>query len=162
MNVLRITAFISAACLTAYLGYKFVTADPPGYCRAQDRYIGDEEFLKATIAITNRNMEEPTRYPDGKIVKNKEVAPMYKNRDFDPKNPNCCVVLRSRTHSDFNRVFGLQEIEVVLNSRTSTESVMAGDHKQRFRWDVCGNLWDSDIGLPNTAYRVISTKNIGE
>jgi hypothetical protein len=45
MNILKITAQISAACLAAYLGYKYVTADPPGYCPEQKRVLSDEEFI---------------------------------------------------------------------------------------------------------------------
>ena len=162
MRCLIITALLSIASLSAYLSYRYVTS-PPGYCREQDRYIRDEEFVRATIAITYRDMElENKLYAEGTIAKRKDSASMYKNWDFDPRNPNCCAVLREGTRSAFNRIFGLQEIEVLLNPRTNTLPVDAGDHQLRFRWDVCGMLRDSAIGLPDTQYRVVTTKNLGD
>jgi hypothetical protein len=90
MNILKISALTSAICLVVYLGYKYVTADPPGYCRAQQRYITDEEFLRATVAIIERDMNtETVNYPDGKrqMRKNYENGP-YKDWDFDSQKPN--------------------------------------------------------------------------
>ena len=159
MSTQKVTALLGIACLSAYLGYRYVTS-PPGYCRDQDRYISDAEFLRATIAITYRDMNNEAVYPDGKRAKHKDAAALYKNWDFDASKPNCCLVRREETHSALNRIFGLQEIEVLLNPRTSTLPVDLGDHQVRFRWNVCGTLIDG-IGLPNTQYRVITTKNIG-
>jgi hypothetical protein len=157
----KITTLIGIVCLFAYLGYKYVTADPPGYCRAQQRYITDEEFLGATVTIFQRYMNEEWVYPDGRRVKRKDYPGWHKTVDFDPNNPNCCLVLRDETHSVFKRTFGLQEVDVWLNSRTSTLPVTPSDRQIRFYFDVCGNLIDSDIGLPDTAYPVITTTNIG-
>ncbi|PPK76526.1 hypothetical protein B0F87_103133 [Methylobacter tundripaludum] len=159
MNILKITALASAACLSAYLGYKYVTADPPGYCRAQQRYIIDEEFLRVTVAIFERYMNEEWVYPNGRRMKRKDYPGWYKTVDFDPKNPNCCLVRREETHSVFNRMFGLQEVDVWLNSRTSTLPVTPTDEPNRFYFDVCGDLKESDIGLPDTAHPVITTTN---
>jgi hypothetical protein len=161
-NTFKITALIGIVCLATYLGYKFVTADPPGYCRAQDRYITDEEFLKATIAIFDRDMNQEYVSTDGRRIKWKDSSEWHRKIDFDARNPNCCIVRREETHSVFNRMFGLQDVDVWLNSRTSTLPILLGDNHVRFHFDVCGYLWDSEIGLPNTAYPVITTKNIGQ
>jgi len=162
-TLLKALGTISAICLLGYFSYKLLSMDPAGYCRAQDRYITDEEFLKATIAIYDRNGDRDVMAPGGKIVgKLKDHRNLYKNADFDRSNPNCCLVMREETHFIFNRLFGLQDVVVALNSRTGTSDVELGDNQIRFFYDVCGRLWDSYIGAPNSAFRDVTTRNIGD
>src|SRR3990167_1087337 len=62
-----------AFCLAAFLGYKYITADSPGYCAAQDRYISDAEFIRTTEALFAWGIEDQlqiqmrwaTENPDG-------------------------------------------------------------------------------------------------
>jgi hypothetical protein len=150
MTIRKITVLISAVCLYAYigsyLGYKFVTAGPPGYCRAQQRYITDEEFLKVTVAMFERYRNEEWVNPDRKRVRREDSSDWQRKVDFDPTNPNCCFVDRDETHSVLDRMFGWQEVVVWLNLRTSTLPVVPTDEPIRSYFDVCGNLKHSDIG----------------
>lgn len=161
MTIRKTIALVSAASVAAYLGYKYVTADPPGYCRAQQRHITDEEFIRTAVAITERDMNTETDgYPEGKTQKRKNYSNgWYKNWDFDSKNPNCCLVLREDTQRIFYRMFDLQDVEVWLNPKTTTYPVKRGDYQLRFFFNVCGTLIDSDIGLPDTTYPIITTTN---
>jgi hypothetical protein len=81
-----------AVLLGSGLAFMYVTADPLGYCRAQQRYIPDEEFIKTTIALLEWDMNLPVTYPDGTKKTSKDVSSFYKGVNFDPKNPNsnCC------------------------------------------------------------------------
>jgi hypothetical protein len=156
-----IATFLGAVFVAAILSYRFVTS-PPGYCLAQGRHIKDDEFVKASIALTYRDMEriiEP--YPERKRIRNKDWTRIYKDWDFDPKNANCCYVYRDETYPIINRLLGLQKIQVWLNPKTSTHPVDAGDGQIRFRWDVCGTLIEG-IGIPNRANSTITTRNIND
>ena len=158
MNILKITALTGVVCLTAFLGYKYLTADPPGYCSAQQRYISDAEFIKTVGLLVERDMKSvSSTYPDGRKVSGKEKYVKWSEgwADLDPKDPKFSTVRREKTHSIFNRMFGLQDVDVWIGPELPNLGVLS------FHFDVCGNLWESDIGLPNTAYRVITTTNIG-
>ena len=156
MSFLKITALTGVVCLAAFLGYKYVTADPPGYCGAQQRYISDAEFIKAVGLLVERDMKiVSTTYPDGRKVSGKEKYVQWDKEwnGLNPRDPKFSTVRREKTHSIFNRMFGQQDIDVLIGPESGGTL--------SFHFDVCGNLWESDIGLPNTAYRVITTTNIG-
>lgn len=160
MKIWKAALLLGIVGLSGHLAYRHVSFTP-GYCREQKRYIGDAEYLMATIAITYRDMNtESTNYPSGEKRKRKDFAARYKNWDFDPKNPNCCEVKLMEPQSIDDRIFGRQEVWVFLNPRTHTRRGDVGDHRLIFRWDVCGNLI-SGIGLPSRRYPFITTKDIG-
>jgi hypothetical protein len=156
MTFLKTTALIGTVCLAAIFGYKYVTADPPGYCAAQGRYISDAEFIKAVGLLVERDMKSvSTTYPDGRKVSGKEKYVQWDKEwnGLNPRDPKFSTVERKRTHSIFNRILDLQRVDVRIGPESGGTL--------SFHFDVCGNLWESDIGLPNTAYRVITTTNIG-
>jgi hypothetical protein len=64
----------------------------------------------------------------------------YSGRNFDPKNPNWCRVIRTETFSIINRMFDWQEVAVELNNETSKRDVHGANLNDRFFFDVCGNL----------------------
>jgi len=150
---------IVAACSVTFLSYRYVTS-PPGYCKAQQRYISDAEFVQASIEVVNKDRERVYELPpDGRKVKHKDYSSMYKDWDFDPKNPNCCAVRREQTQSALNRIFDWQEVEVLLNPRTHTH--IMGAHVVPLRWDVCGNLiWG--FGIYADSDHPITTRNVTE
>jgi hypothetical protein len=137
------------------LAYMYVTADPPGYCRAQQRYIPDEEFIKTSAALLYWDMNRT--YPDG--TKRRDVMG-YENLDFDPTNPNCCSVGREISPSIFDRFFGFQEVEVRLNPKTSTRPVkVMGDGYIENKYSICGELLYSSTGHPTSGHTKVTTTN---
>jgi len=127
--------------MAVYLGYKYVAVDPPGYCRAQQRYIPDDEFI--TMAVKLRE-EEIARYGGLDVYENKlkrdKNNPNSAGRDFDTNNSNCCRVYRGEK---VERNCGWDyPICVKLNYRTSRESIDGGDIGRRYFFDGCGNIKD--------------------
>ena len=133
--------------LGSTLTYIHVTADPPGYCREQQRYISDEEFIKTSIALLDWDMNlVVTLYPEGTKKKNKDV-------DFDPNKRSGWRVSSTDFYGDnlqnfFRRLLGWQEVFVTWNTRRYTPPYTSGDSYTRFRYSVCGDLLDSSVGLP--------------
>lgn len=80
MSFLKITALTSAAFLAAFLGYKYLTADPPGYCAEQKRVIPDEEIF--------------ANYLDAKIKGGqlKLAVTEMTGREYLANHPDCCHV----------------------------------------------------------------------
>lgn len=86
-----------AFCLAAFLGYKYITADPPGYCAAQQRYISDAELIKKSLQIREAEIAAyggMDAYEKDFIRLNRH--PEEAGRDFDAKDPNCCKVYRGK------------------------------------------------------------------
>lgn len=162
---MKIRSWSLLLCVVAfgtYATFKVVTTDAPGYCRAQGRYIEDAEFVTATIAIVERDMEltDPAG-PGGKREKRKNTRSSYRDWDFDAESRNCCYVQRKDTFPIVWRMFGFQQVVVFINPKTHTLPVVGSDHQLLFFWDVCGKLMDSFIGLPDGRFPIITTKNIG-
>jgi len=155
-------SFVLAA-LTVLIGsgfaYMYITVDPPGHCAAKQKYISDEEFIRASVALLEWEMSRAVVYPDGTKKKRKDVLNVYKKMDFDPTKPNCCWVDRGHTHSIFRRILGWQEVLVRLNPKTSKGPVQyMGDSFIPLQYDVCGKLLDG-LGLPETGHEEITTAN---
>ena len=121
---------VIASGVALYLGYLAATATPAGYCAAQRRFIPDEEFIRTAIALRERDW----------AARGGREKFKYSGRDFDPKNPNCCRVIRTETFSIVNRMFDWQEVSVELNNETSTSDIDGPNLNDRFFFDVCGNL----------------------
>ena len=117
MSFLKVTALASAACLAAFLGYKYmITADPPGYCSAQQRYISDEEFIKLAVKLR----EDDIARHGGLSAYEKELIRQKNNpdnagRDFDINNPNCCRVFRGGKQVERNCGWGDYSPPLILS-----------------------------------------------
>jgi len=160
MTVLKIVALAGAACLAGFLGYKYLTADPPGYCSAQGRYISDAEFIKASEARLARGMKEkfeaqkrwmaenpggPFSKQHGYVNSTYESTQRWQaNIEANRKRPGFAKVDRDETHTIFRWLVGYQQLTVTLNANVnSLESSSQG-----YVFDVCGDRLDSLGHLP--------------
>lgn len=156
MTFLKTTALTSVAFLAAFLGYKYLTAEP-GYCSAQQRYITDAEFIKAVGILVEGDMKSIGKsYPDGRMVLGKEKYVQWQKEwdGLNPRDPKFSRVERERTHSIFNRIFDSQRVDVWIGPKSGGTLV--------FHFDVCGKLVDSDVGLPAASMDPITTTTLGE
>lgn len=146
--------------LIACYFYLYETVSPPGYCRAQQRYISDEEFIKVSVALLDWDMNRTViLYPESTETKRKDVSNLYKGIDFDSSNPNCCTVGRPQS-TILGRILDSQNIFVRLNPKTSGGQVdRMGDGFFELEYSVCGRLIDSTLGLPDTGHEEITTTN---
>lgn len=98
MNIQKIIVLTGLVCLTAFLGYRYVTADPPGYCSAQKRYITDAELIQSALQLREGEIAHyggMDAYEKDFISLNRH--PEEAGRDFDIKDPNCCKVYRGKS-----------------------------------------------------------------
>src|SRR5690606_17124558 len=120
--------------------------DPPGYCRVQDRYIPDDEFIRTVIPLVQGDIKR--RNPQ------KGDSSFYYNWDgYVPETDDysCCRVELQETYTAFSRMFSRQRIHVwVLPPHGEFGGV-------KFIFDECGALKDSDIGLPSSNSPAITT-----
>lgn len=134
-----------------------LSVDPPGYCRAQQRYITDEEFIRASAALLDWDMNRT--YSDGTKAKD---SGYYKNVDFDPNKRSGWRVGSTDFYGDnlqnfFRRLLGWQEVFVTWNTKHRVLPFTTGDDYVTFQYTVCGELLDSSTGLP--AHGRITTTN---
>src|SRR5262245_60587667 len=110
---LQIALLVCAlAGLASYLLYDVRTkepARPSGFCRAQQRYISDEEFTEIAVRARNLRIKGLTQYA---------------NRDFDVSSTNCCRVLRDEAVprvKEIKESYGISYpiVVVELNNETS-------------------------------------------
>lgn len=123
-----------------------VFVDPPGYCRAQQRNITDEEFIRASAALIDWELNRT--YSDGTKAKD---SGYYKNIDFDSNKRSGWKVNSTDFDGDnlqnfFRRLLGWQEVFVTWNTRHRVPPFTTGDDYDRFRYTVCGELLDSSMG----------------
>jgi len=98
----RINIF-TAFCVVVFVGllsYGYITSDPPGYCEAQNRYIPDEVFIKASESLLNEAISSDRqpwgRYPE--IVEGKKLSAMDRQRlEESMKQQNFKVIRDGRT-----------------------------------------------------------------
>lgn len=160
MNTLRNVAFVGIACLAVFLGYRYVTADPPGYCAAQDRYINDEEFIKTAEASLRWGMDEKLKM-QARWVSENPGRPQtehhgYANSTLDSfkrwqigidanrKRPGFAKVDRGETQTIFRWLFGYQQLSVTLNANVNSMDTSA----QTYVFNVCGDVLESRGHLP--------------
>ena len=141
-------------CLAVFLSYKYVTADPPGYCKAQNRYISDTEFANTVIVLVQADIKR--RKPQ------KGDSSFYE--DWDGYIPTIgdssdIEVRREATHSAINRMFGWQEVEVWISPPKKKGTWYSAP---AFYFDVCGTLLDSYIGMPYSYSDPVTTTSIGK
>jgi hypothetical protein len=152
MKFLRIAVIVG---LVALIGYKYFTADPPGYCAAQGRYISDEEFIKASEAMLSWRMQEKlerqkrwaAENPGGPFSKDFGYANSsiditrlgYEDIEANRKRPGFAKVDRGETRTIFRWIFGYQQLTVMLNANVNSERSDA----QEYVFDVCGHKKES-------------------
>lgn len=146
MSLSKVIFIVGMTSLAGFLGYKYITADPPGYCQAQGRYIPDDEFIRTVIPLVQEDIN--FRKPQ------KGDSSFYSDWDGyvpDTDDYACCRIERQDTYTAFNRMFGFQRIYVrVLPPLGKFGTVL-------FTFDVCGTLKDSYIGLPSSNLPAITT-----
>lgn len=148
------------AMLATLLGggfvYRYVTADPPGYCRAQQRYISDDEFIKTTIALVEWQKNSFVEHRDGSKKKLADTTQVFRtlegNRSGAGFKSGFITMDRSDTHTIYRWLYGYQQIQVVLNANS-------GDSWQRTYFDVCGKFIDSDFGGSYPGNEKLTTAN---
>lgn len=154
-RTLNFILLISALALTSYLSYKYFTAEPAGYCSAQKRYIPDTEFIRTANALYAWEMNIDRKLlPEGTISKKKDDdKEKYQRWERNRDQPGCCHVYRGGTQSTFNRMFGLQEVDVTLY--TDPEN---SERQLPFLFDVCGKVLPAEFGY-EPAMNDITTSN---
>ena len=134
--------FLAAIFVAVFYLNKALKQNPPGYCKAQERYISDEEFIKSVIPLVRADIAR--RKPQ------KGDSSFYADwNGYVPEidDINCCVVNRTKTESIANRIFGKQEISISMSPQFKDKS-MKNAGGVSFYFDVCRDLRDSDIHLP--------------
>ncbi len=136
-----------------------VLVEPPGYCRAQQRYITDEEFIRASVALLDwyMNLEVET-YPERKKGKAKDMLNIYNDIDFNPNKRSGWRVSSTDSYGEnlqnrFRRLLGWQEVYVTWHIKTHTTPRDIDTSNMGFRYSVCGELLDSSMGLRNRAIK---------
>ena len=120
-----LVTLIGYASLAAFIGYIYLTADSTSrFCWEHDRYIPDEEFIRAVIPSVKADIAR--RNPK------KGDSSFYANWGGyvpDLNDPNCCKAYRRPTeYSLIHRMFGLQDVIV---------SIGPNGTGIRFFFDVC-------------------------
>lgn len=167
MTFLKITALTSVTLSAAFFGYKYMTADPPGYCAAQDRYISDAEFIKTTEALFAWGMKAQLKTQMKWLAENPgqslSQSGGFANSSYESfqrwqagieKNRNRAgfiQVVREHTHTIPRWLLGYQQIQVVMNANS-------GDGQSPYTYDVCGSLLESGLHSPSA----ITTTNYPE
>lgn len=148
MSFLKIISLAGAACFAVVLGYKFVTAGPPGYCSAQRKFISDEEFVRASAKVIVWSDEQYERYleqqkinsPDtyekkyqGYVSQLMERPKAYQLRKQNQNNLGLYRVSRGGADLVFRWLFDYQRVRVTIGPLSLS-------------YDVCGTLLGS---IPN-------------
>lgn len=139
MTFLKTTALTGVVCIAAFLGYKFVTTDPPGYCESQKRVIPNEEIF--------------THYLDAKIKLGqlKLSASEITGRDYLENHPNCCRIDRSfkakfrqdgLIYALFTKVSGYAEVTYEMSDSAKKMDIGATRHTALLTVDSCGKTYE--------------------
>lgn len=153
MNFLKITALTGIVSLAAFLGYKYVMADPPGYCRAQQRYISDEEFIKASVILLEAAMKRNSlKWDSNPDSVNSGLKRVFERLEKNRNRPGFIQVVRNDTHTISRWLFGYQQVQVILNANS-------GDEHLRYFYNVCGQIRESDLAdAGSTTAGIINSK----
>lgn len=158
MGFLKIVLFTGAAFLTLFLGYKYLMDRPPGYCSAQQRFISDEEFIRASKKVIEWSDKEYERYlkqqrldsPDtynnkyqGYVSQLMERPDAYQQRKQNQENLGLYQVSRGGADMVVGWLFDYEQVRVTVGPL-------------RLTYDVCGTLLETKPnimrpGLLNTA-----------
>lgn len=152
MKYIHVLLFFSLIISIAF--YILLKNNAPGYCKAQERYISDEEFIGAAVSVVKIHAIA--------YEKKKSESSFFANwNGYVPSanDVNCCMTNRRGTHSFYRRIFDSQLIEVwvspTLKNKTGHWANVIG-----FKFDVCGVLIDSDLNVRSTDRKLITTKTL--
>lgn len=150
------TILLAAIGLVVAFAYLYLTIEPPGYCKAQQRNISDAEFVQTIIPLVRRDIaqEQPIKKGSGSFYAewNGYVPAL--------DDVTCCEVNREGTHTILNRLFGTQFILVLIAPPQQENRYRFLSRTVAFYFDVCGKLVDSDVGLRSTKGHPIFTNPI--
>lgn len=156
-TALKMTFLIIAICFLSLVVYRYDTSYPPGFCRKQQRYISDNELINVSITLIEAFKNQERK----KWATNMELYEQYikADRHFEQsrKQPGFVHVVRidaSSIAGTLKWMLSPQENLVILNANS-------GDGWIRFFYDACGELKDSDIGLPASKINTITIKTLG-
>ena len=125
--------------LLSIVVYLFLTADPPGYCGEQKRFLSDEEFIASAVKYeaTKRKM---------RIDGSDESV-----RNFHASHPDCCRVDRRDNRSLMDRILVTYTVEVRLIYEVNEETINKMNKKyiEKYYDDhiligACGRVYSSD------------------
>lgn len=158
MTFIKAARLFVVVCLAGFLGYKYVTADPPGYCAAQGRFISDEEFIRTSEALlawaTKEQLDTQTKWAAENPGQRLSSSFWYANSSHESyqrwqdgleknrKRPGFIRVVRDDTHTIFRWLWGYQQVQVILNANS-------GDEQMRYFYDVCGKVLDGTVVSPS-------------
>ncbi|MDP1862660.1 MAG: hypothetical protein Q8K52_01995 [Thiobacillus sp.] len=113
LRTLEIFSLIFVACcvvfLVTYLGYKYSVAAPPGYCGVQQRYISDEEFIKASVDLFEwKHAQNKLRWEASPNLYTSEIKWSNEILDQNRKQPGFIKVWRGDTQTIFRWLTGWQ------------------------------------------------------
>lgn len=140
--------FVAVACAIAgwYAANDVLERSQPGYCLTQNRYIPDEEFIQAAVALYEWEASRRNIYYDPAKVGSNQYLPLdnggFHSWERMRKRPDCCAVYRGGTVPLVSRILGQQKIEVALYLKPEKP----GDGFLSFSFDVCGKLLPSAWG----------------
>jgi Arc/MetJ-type ribon-helix-helix transcriptional regulator len=153
ISVSAVTVLISLTIIGACFS-KLMEENPAGYCVSQKRYISDDEFIRAAVALYEWEWRaQQISYPEGDKSSRMERYPeVYQRWAKNKDSGKCCAVDREKSISMVNRALGRQEIYVYLNS--------GGDGPVPVRFDICGAALAAEFGYhPSTRNMAITTRN---
>lgn len=152
MKFIYVALFFLSIASVAF--YTLLKNNAPGYCKTQERYISDEEFIGAAVSVVRVHARA--------YEKKKSESSFFANwNGYIPSasDTNCCVTNRRGTQSIYRRIFGSQLIEVwvspTLKNKTGHWANIIG-----FKFDVCGALIDSDLNVRSSDRKLITTKTL--
>ena len=118
----------------AFVAYRYFTAQPAGFCVAQNRFVPDEKFIKESLSF-----------------------PFYlETSEFDGENRsllNCCEV--TRVESDFwSKVFREDKGVVVYFGFKKAQHAIDEQHPEKYyfaliHYESCGEIARTDSGSIN-------------
>ena len=125
-NPIKFTIVVSLLGMVLYL---FLTADPPGYCSEQKRFLSDEEFIEIAVRDEIKKMN---------IDGSEESI-----RSFHAKHPDCCRVSRGG-----NKPMGVSANDVIVRLVFEANERWSSATKTKFYEDnliidPCGSVLDS-------------------
>ena len=155
-KLLKVFSKISIALIvfSIFIGYKYVNSDLPGLCRAQQRFIPDEDFITASQGLLQWQINKDKSYWSSNRELYKGQISSNSRLLQNIKLPGFIKVERDRTKEFSKWLLGYQDVQVILNANS-------GDSWIRFFYDSCGKLIDKDFGfyVHNNSVNSITTEN---